>query len=88
MSQVIQSSMSYTTWKTSLITQTEIKADQLQSLFLEKGNAKLYNDEIVRYGELEILDSSGNKKSFFYVLSSLDIEMYEKINFDSMIQSV
>ena len=88
MSQVIQSSMSYTTWKQSLITETEIKADQLQSLFLEEGNAKLYNDEIVRYGELDILDSFGNKKSFFYVLSSLDIEMYEKVNSDSMIQSV
>ena len=37
---------------------------------------------------MEILDSAGNKKSFFYVLSSLEIEMYEKINIDSTIQSV
>ena len=70
--------MSYASWKQSLTTKTEIQADKIESLFLEKGKAKLYNDETLKYGDLEIVDNFGNKKSFFYVLSSLDIEMYER----------
>ena len=34
------------------------------------------------------MDNFGNKKSFFYVLSSLDIEMYEKKSSNVAIQSV
>ena len=34
------------------------------------------------------MDDFGNKKSFFYVLSSLDIEMYERTISDVSFQSI
>ena len=78
MSEVIQSSMGYTTWRKSLATNEDLQADQIDSISLEKGKARLYNDETLNYGELQTIDDSGNKKSFFYVLVSLNVEMYER----------
>ena len=78
MSEVIQSSMSYTTWRKSLAINQELQADQIDLISLEKGKARLYNDETLNYGELQTIDDSGNKKSFFYVLVSLNVEMYER----------
>ena len=78
MSEVIQSSMGYTTWRKSLATNEDLQADQIDLISLEKGEARLYNDETLNYGELQTIDDSGNKKSFFYVLVSLNVEMYER----------
>ena len=45
---------------------------------IEKGEARLYNDDTLTSGELITVDDSGNKKTFFYVLSSMSLEMYER----------
>ena len=57
---------------------TNITADKIERLTLEKGKARLYDDQTLNYGELTTVDAEGNKKTFFYVLSGLSLEMYER----------
>ena len=45
---------------------------------LEKGNARLYGDETLNYGELVAVDEFGEKKQFFFVLASLNAFMYDR----------
>ena len=75
----IKNAIEYETWK---LQQNEdmknLKSDQIDSLIVEKGTARLYNQDALTYGELETVDDSGSKKTFFYVLSSLTLEMYER----------
>ena len=54
---------------------------------MERGKARLYNDEMINYGELEIVDEFGNKKGFFFVYASLSVEMYERSALESFITS-
>ena len=53
-------------------------ADRIDTLKVEKSQARLYDEQTLTYGELTTVDSEGNKKAFFYVLSSLELEMYER----------
>ena len=49
---------------------------------IEKGEARLYNEDALTSGELITVDDSGNKKTFFYVLSSMSLEMYERFGIE------
>ena len=57
---------------------TNITADKIERLTLERGKARLYDEQTLNYGELTTIDANGNRKSFFYVLSGLSLEMYER----------
>ena len=52
--------------------------DRIDTFKVEKSQARLYDEQTLTYGELTTVDSEGNKKAFFYVLSSLELEMYER----------
>ena len=79
MNQVIQSAMDFITWKKTITNPgEEFQSDQIDSLLLEKGNARLYGDQTLNYGELVALDEFGEKKQFFFVLASLDAFMYDR----------
>ena len=75
----IKNAIEYETWKSQQNEEIiNLKPDKIDALIVEKGTARLYNQDALTYGELETVDDSGSKKTFFYVLSSLTLEMYER----------
>ena len=75
----ITRSVEYEYWKLQDLFGVEnLIADRIDTLKVEKSQARLYDEQTLTYGELTTVDSEGNKKAFFYVLSSLELEMYER----------
>ena len=75
----IKNAIEYEVWKMKEnFSITNITADKIDLLILQRSKARLYNENPLTYGELITEDESGNKKTYFYVLSSLSLEMYER----------
>ena len=72
-------SVEYESWKLKDLFGVEnLIPDRIDTFKVEKSQARLYDEQTLTYGELTTVDSEGNKKAFFYVLSSLELEMYER----------
>ena len=75
----VKKTVEYESWKKeTMYGASNIIADKIERLTLEKGKARLYDDQTLNYGELTTVDAEGSKKTFFYVLSGLSLEMYER----------
>ena len=75
----IKNAIEYEVWKMKEnFSITNITADKIDLLMLQRSKARLYNENPLTFGELITEDESGNKKTYFYVLSSLSLEMYER----------
>ena len=71
--------MDFVTWKKTIRNpDQEFQSESIESLLLEKGSAKLYNDETLNYGELFTVDEFGDQKSFFFVIASLNVLHYDR----------
>ena len=75
----MKKTVEYESWKKeTMYGASNITADKIERLTLEKGKARLYDEQTLNYGELTTVDADGYKKTFFYVLSGLSLEMYER----------
>ena len=56
-------------------------ADKIQSIELELKNARLYNGEKLKYGELWTVDKAGKEMVFLYVVADMVVDLHEKNQF-------
>ena len=79
MNKAAKNAIDYEVWRFKQSNDIQnITVAQIESLMIEKGQARLYNEDTLTYGEFITVDDAGNKKIYFFVLQNLALEMYER----------